>query len=124
MDAGAFVEWARVHGHLYGTTRADLDRTAAEGRDVILELDVQGMRNIKNVGIDAVSIFVAPPSIETLEQRIRARGMDSDEQITLRMKNARIELAAKDEYDYIVVNDVLDDAVTAFQRIIELERKK
>jgi guanylate kinase len=118
LDADAFVEWAMVHGNRYGTPRSELERLAAEGKDALLEVDVQGMRNVRNAGIDAVTIFIAPPSLTELERRMRARATESEDQIALRMNNAREEMAARREYDYVVTNDLLDDAVKAVEHII------
>jgi guanylate kinase len=113
-----FVEWARVHDNLYGTRRTELERVTADGKDALLELDVQGMRNVRNAGIDAITIFIAPPNIKELERRIRARGADSDSQIALRMANARDEMAARGEFDHVIVNDDLEEAVEAVRSII------
>lgn len=115
----ALVEWAHVHGNLYGTRRSELDRVTKNGFDAVLELDVQGMRNVRNAGIDAVTIFIAPPSIKELERRIRSRAMDSESQIALRMNNAREEMAARGEFDHVVVNDDLDEAVASVEAAIQ-----
>ncbi len=115
----ALVEWANVHGNLYGTRRTELARVAEGGTDALLELDVQGMRNVRNAGIDAVTIFIAPPSMNELERRIRARAADSESQIALRMNNARDEMAARGEFDYVIVNDDLDEAVASVEAVLQ-----
>ncbi len=119
---GAFVEWAEVHGHRYGTLREPLDRLLASGRDAVLQIDVQGMRSLRALGLPVVTIFLAPPSLEELERRLRDRGTESESTIRLRLENARRELAARDEYDYVVVNDVVDAAVDRLLAIVAAER--
>ena len=121
-DAGAFVEWAEVHGNLYGTLHSELDRCLATGRDVILELDVQGMRNLKSQRDDLVSVFLMPPSVEELEARLRKRGSESDETIALRVRNAAGEMAERHAFDYIVVNDKIERAASDLEAIIRAER--
>lgn len=109
--AGDFLEWAVVHGNLYGTLRSELERCLATGCDVVLELDVQGMRSLKRLRQDAVSIFLMPPSLEELESRLRGRAKDSSEEIAVRLKNAVAEIELRDEFDYVVVNDEIERAV-------------
>lgn len=120
---GAFAEWAEVHGNLYGTLRSEIDRITAEGRDALLELDVQGMRNVRRLGMDPVAVFIMAPSLEELEQRLRARGTDSEETIALRLRNAREEIAAKDEYDHVIVNVDIREAVAELEAIIRAARE-
>jgi guanylate kinase len=120
-DEGGFVEWAEVHGHLYGTLREELERCVAAGKDVVLELDVQGMRSVKRQFSDSVSVFLLPPSWEELERRLKHRGTDDPQTIALRLRNAHAELAACKEYDYIVVNDRLEQAVEDVAAIFQAE---
>lgn len=122
VSAGDFVEWAEVHGNLYGTLQEELERLTASGKDTVLELDVQGMRNLKTRGLDMVSVFVVAPSHEELERRLRSRGTDRPEVIELRLSNARNEIAARREFDYVIVNERLDEAVVDLQAIIRAER--
>lgn len=122
-EAGGFAEWAEVHGNLYGTPRAELERLMASGKDVVLELDVQGMRNIRASGLNPLTIFIMPPSLEELEQRLRQRGTDSDKAIALRLRNAESEIAARSEFDRIVINDALADAVAEFKAILAEDRR-
>lgn len=124
ISAGDFVEWAEVHGNLYGTLQSELERLTATGKDTVLELDVQGMRNMKTRGLDMVSIFVMAPSLEELERRLRSRGTDHPEVIELRLSNARDELAARREFDYVIVNDHLDEAVDDLKAIVRAERRR
>jgi guanylate kinase len=121
-EASEFVEWAEVHGHLYGTLHVELERRITSGKDVILQIDVQGMRNLKNLRPDAVAVFIMPPSLEVLEQRLRSRGTNDDRDIALRLENARREIDAANEFDYVIVNNKLDDAVADMQAIIRAER--
>lgn len=121
-EAGEFVEWAEVHGNLYGTLKSELARCVDEGKDVLLELDVQGMRNLRASGIPAVSIFLLPPSLEELERRLRTRGHDDEATIRLRMQNAGEEIAAKIEYDHALVNDDIEVTVRELKGILNAER--
>ncbi len=122
VAAGDFVEWAEVHGNLYGTLRTELERLTASGKDIILELDVQGMKNIQNADIDAVTVFIMAPSVEELGRRLRARGTDNPEVIDLRVANAPEEIAARDRFDYVIINERIDEAVADLEAIIRAER--
>jgi guanylate kinase len=124
VEAGEFVEWAEVHGNLYGTPRAQLEQKRASGKDVVIQVDVQGMRNLRRSGMAMTSVFVAPPSIEELERRLRERGADEPEAIAVRLRNAQDELAAQNEYDHVVVNDRIGQAVADFCAIIRAERRR
>ncbi len=117
-----FVEFARVHDNFYGTLREELEKRLATGSDVILELDVQGMRSLKQMSYDMVSVFLMPPSVEELESRLRSRHSDSDEAIALRLRNAEGEIALRGEYDYIVINDVIDEATEDLLAVFRAER--
>jgi len=122
LEACGFAEWATVHGHLYGTLHDELDRAIGSGKDVVLEIDVQGMRNVRKSRPDAVTVFILPPSVEVLEQRLRDRGTNDEADIALRIANARGEMAAVDEYDYVMVNDRLDAAIADMESIVRAER--
>jgi guanylate kinase len=117
-----FAEWARVHGYFYGTPRAPLERTIAQGRDILLDIDVQGARKIKRQYPDAVSIFVLPPSRRELEQRLARRGTDRKETIRKRLENARREIREIMRYDYAVENRELRRAVEEAEAIVTAER--
>ena len=121
-SADEFVEWAEVHGNLYGTLYSELDRCLDTGKDVILELDVQGMESLKEIRHDVVTVFLMPPSLEVLEDRLRKRGTDEEEVIALRLKNAGDEMAQRHGFDYIVVNDKIDQAASDLEAIIRAER--
>jgi guanylate kinase len=115
------VEWAEVHGELYGTLRSQTDRALGAGKNVLLDIDVQGGRSVRRIYSDGVMIFVLPPSLQALEERLRSRGTDSEERIRLRLENARREIEILREYDYAVVNDDLDGAVRKVVAILEAE---
>ena len=119
---GEFLEYADVFGNLYGTSRADAERLMASGKDVVLVIDVQGAGQVRAAGIPLRTVFVLPPSFEVLEQRLRGRGKDSEEAIRRRLDTARAEVAAYEDYDYVVVNDDLDACVMAMRSIILAER--
>jgi len=121
IDADEFVEWAEVHGEWYGTLRSQTDRVLQSGRNVLLDIDVQGGRSVRKIYKDGVFIFVLPPSLADLEGRLRARGTDSEDRIRLRLENARREVALVREYDYAVVNDDLEAATRKVAAIIEAE---
>jgi len=108
--AGEFLEWAEVHGNLYGTSRRWIDEQTAAGADIVLEIDWQGARQVRSLYPDAVSIFIAPPSLAILELRLQARGKDSPEVIERRLATARNELQHAAEFQYIIVNQEFTEA--------------
>ena len=122
--AGGFLEWAEVFGNRYGTGVADTERHRQAGRDVVLVIDVQGAQRVRERGVDAVSIFVLPPSYRELEQRLGRRGSADPVQLRRRLDTARREVAASGRYDYLVVNDDLDRCCAQLQSIIVAERLK
>jgi len=122
LKRGKLIEWAAVHGNLYGTPRDFVENTLQRGVDVVLSIDVQGGRAVKKTFPDAVMIFILPPSFEVLERRITRRAADLDEDIKTRLANAREELRALPQYEYVVVNDELEKAVAALGAIIAGER--
>jgi guanylate kinase len=124
LKKGKLIEWAKVHGYFYGTSRNFVEETLESGFDVVLSVDVQGGRQVKKVFPDAVTIFILPPSHEVLEQRIRRRATDPAGTIKTRLENAREELRALPEYEYVVVNDGLEEAVAALCSIVLSERHR
>jgi guanylate kinase len=124
IAAGEFLEWADVFGNLYGTSAADTDRILESGCDVVLVIDVQGARQVRERGMETVAIFVMPPSAEVLERRLRGRSKDSEEQIRRRLDVARQEVAAFAEYEYVVVNDDVAPSVERLKGIVLAERAK
>ncbi len=122
---GTFLEWAEVHDNLYGTSRQEVEKTRNTGEDIILDIDTQGAGQIKNgPATDAIFVFIAPPSWEVLESRLTSRGTESIETIHLRLQNAREEINKILFYDYIVVNDLIEDAVDMLRAIILAERSR
>lgn len=122
IQANAFIEWAEVHGNLYGTSYAAVERLMQEGTDVILDVDVQGKKNICHVFSDAISIFLLPPSMKELERRLTERGTDDENTIHLRLQNALKEMQHLQHYDFIVINDNLEKAVGDLKAIIRSAR--
>jgi guanylate kinase len=122
LKNGKLIEWAEVHGYLYGTPEAFVRERLGRGIDVVLCVDVQGGRQVRKVFPDAVTIFILPPSFEVLEQRMARRAADPADTIKTRLENAREELRALPEYEYVVVNDELEGAVGALRSIIASER--
>ena len=121
----AFLEWAEVHGNLYGTSRTAIEAQQAQGIDVFLDIDVQGARQLRDCGHPgAVFLFIAPPSWAELERRLRGRGTDPEETVQLRLRNARLEMTDAERYDYLVVNDRLDEAVDTLRAVVIAERCK
>lgn len=120
--AGEFAEWAEVHGHLYGTLHSELERGVSSGNDVLLQIDVQGMRNVSKLRPESVTVFIMPPSLEVLEKRLRKRGANDEADIALRLENAQREMAAANEFDYVVVNNDLESAIADVEGIIRAER--
>ena len=121
VDAGAFVEWAEVHGNRYGTARPSLEKATAEGADILLDIDFQGAEQLRNSDLDAVFIFILPPNMSELRKRLDARNTDDGLVIERRMKNAIGEIAEAVKFDYLVVNDVLEKAVATVGAIMKAE---
>jgi guanylate kinase len=124
-EQGIFLEWAEVHGNLYGTSRPAVLAQLETGLDVILDIDVQGAAILRrSAAIPAASLFISPPSLQELERRLRGRGTDSEETILLRLKNARMEMQAAVEYEYLIVNDRLEQAIDTLRAIVIAERSR
>lgn len=124
IAAGEFVEWADVFGQLYGTSWRELRKAQEAGQDVLLDIDVQGHRQVKRRLPEAVSVFLLPPSYRELERRLRNRHADAPEVIERRLKGARREITHWGDYDYLIVNDRLPDAATALQAVVEAARRR
>jgi guanylate kinase len=118
VRAGEFVEHARYSGRRYGTLRAELERHRADGRPVLLEIEVQGARQVRETMPEAVQLFIAPPSDDALRTRLIGRGTDTPEQVAARLETARAELDAQGEFGHVVVNDRLEDAVAELERLV------
>jgi guanylate kinase len=117
-----FLEWAEVFGHYYGTHRGILEQARAQGKDLVLDIDVQGARQLKKQIPEAVSVFVLAPSRQVLEQRLRARGEDREDVIARRLRDAAEEIRNYDSYDYVLINKDLTEAKAAMDAIIRAER--
>jgi guanylate kinase len=122
IERGEFLEWAEVHGNLYGTSRRLVQELRAAGRDVILTIDVQGAAQARVLFPDAVSVFVMPPSRETLLERLDTRGANTVDDLQLRLGNALYELAQYKNFDYVIVNDDLQSATGELAAIVIAER--
>lgn len=119
VDAGEFVEWAEVHGNCYGTLVSEVESKLQGGSSLILEIDVQGALQVKKHFPDAVLIFIKPPSLEALRQRLVGRGSETPESLELRLADASDELALADRYDDVVINDDLDLATDELVRVLD-----
>jgi len=124
IESGEMLEHAEVFGNFYGSPKGPVEAALAQGRDMLFDIDWQGGQQVRNssLGKDVVSIFVLPPSIAALEQRLRGRGQDSDTVIAGRMQKSRDEISHWAEYDYVLVNDDLDSTDAALRGIIQAER--
>ena len=118
IDAGDFLEWANVHGNLYGTLVSEV-RSRLEGASLILEIDPQGAMNVRRMMPDCVLVFIAPPSVEVLRERLIGRGSETPETLAVRLADAEQEMLTAKDYDEVVVNDNLDVAVQRFMEIMK-----
>jgi guanylate kinase len=124
VAAGIFLEHAEVHGNLYGTSGTTVQELLAQGRDVLLEIDWQGAQQIRRSKPDCVSVFILPPSRAELERRLRGRGSDSAAVIEQRLRNSREEIGHAHEFDFILINDVFDEALADLQSIVRAVRQR
>jgi guanylate kinase len=123
IDENGFLEWEENFGYYYGTPIRQFEEAVDKGLDIILSIDVKGARNVKNRFPESISVFVMPPSKEELAQRLKGRNTDQEKQVSMRLEEAKREIEAADEYDYLIVNEDLDEAVEELKGIIENERK-
>ncbi|PYS94113.1 MAG: guanylate kinase [Acidobacteria bacterium] len=121
-ERGEFLEWAVVHGHYYGTSRPVVERELACGRDVILEIDVQGAASMRQLPLDSVGVFILPPSYEVLRVRLIARKSESLDDLALRLRNARGEIEHYREFDYVILNDEVERASAQLAAIVYAAR--
>jgi guanylate kinase len=124
VQAQAFVEWAHVHNHRYGTSKKAIEDRMNHGADVVLEIDYQGALQIKQVFSNAVTIFILPPSWDELRSRLERRGEDSTAVIEVRLQNAAIEMAQANQFDFVIINEVFDRAVFDMKSIVHAQRLK
>ena len=122
VQADAFVEWANVHNHRYGTSKKAIEERIAQGADVVLEIDFQGAIQIKKVFANAICIFILPPSWEELRSRLERRAEDSAETIEVRLKNAEIEVAQVSKFDFVIINEMFDRALFDLKAIVHSQR--
>ena len=115
---GEFLEWAEFNDQLYGTTRVFVEQHLEKGQDVILDIDVQGARQVKSKMAESTAIFILPPSFQELERRLKARMLEPDDVIRRRLEIARREIHSYSDYDYIVINDVLENSISLLESII------
>lgn len=122
VATNAFVEWAHVHNHRYGTSKKAIEDRMAQGADVILEIDFQGAIQIKSIFANAIPIFILPPSWDELRSRLERRGEDAPEVIEVRMKNAAIEVAQVAKFDFVIINELFDRALFDLKAIVHAQR--
>ena len=124
VERGEFLEWAEVHGNLYGTSRGAIEALIAGGRDVVLEIDWQGALQIKTLFPNAILVFILPPSWEELKQRLTRRGEDQPEVIATRLANARIEVSQARNFDFVIINALFETALFDLKAIVHSQRLK
>lgn len=122
QEPSGFLEWAQVHNNLYGTSVHEVRFKQHQGLDILLDIDVQGAKQVLAKNPEAVSIFLCPPSVEVLSKRLQRRATETQENFVLRLRNARKEMSHAPDYKYMIVNDTLQDAITAFRSVIIAER--
>lgn len=122
--AGAFVEWAHVHGQRYGTSKKMIEERMAQGADVVLEIDYQGALQIRQMYANAVLIFILPPSWEELRSRLERRGEDAPDIIELRLQNAAIEMAHAKDFDFVIINEIFERALFDLKSVVQAQRLK
>ncbi len=121
---GNWAEWAEVHGNFYGTSAEDLNAQLEAGRDILLDIDVNGAKQIKQRFANSITIFIMPPSIEELRNRLKSRNSEPEDVIKRRIENAKGEIASKNFYDHIIINDRLEDAIEQLSSLIEQYRNR
>ena len=124
IEDGEFLEWAEVHGNLYGTSKIETEKIRAGGEDILMDVDVQGATQVRKAQPDAVTLFIMPPSFAVLEERLRGRRQDSDEVIDGRLNEARHEIHYYKDYDYVLVNDSVERTSELFKAIVLAERMR
>lgn len=124
VQRDAFLEWALVHGHRYGTSRLAIETRISQGSDIVLEIDFQGAINIKRIFSNAVLIFILPPSWEELRARLERRGEDTADVIAVRLENAATEMTQAREFDFVIINELFEKAVFDLKTIVHAQRLK
>jgi guanylate kinase len=124
VSDGAFLEWAEVHGQRYGTSAKLVDDGLQRGNDMLLDVDTQGAASVRRLRGDAVLIFILPPDFETLKKRLTGRGLESTTEIERRIRNARAEVERCTEFDYVVINESIDEALVRLEAILLAHRSR
>ncbi|MEW6089182.1 MAG: guanylate kinase [bacterium] len=124
LENNEFAEWAEVHGNLYGTPKAALEENLAKGKDVLLDIDVQGAEKIRKLYPGGLFIFIKPPSFKVLKERLESRNTEDRDSLEIRLKQAEEEMKYYTRYDYVVINEDLEEAVEELKSIIEKEKKR
>ncbi len=124
LKNGQWAEWAKVHGHYYGTSGLFLEKEVAAGRDILLDIDVQGTKQVLERYPDSIAIFIMPPSMKVLEERLRSRGTDSPADIQKRLRNAEKEISQRGLYHHVIVNDILSQAINELTDLITTYQQK
>ena len=123
-DHDDFLEWAKIHDNYYGTARKNIEDTLQKGKDLVLELDVQGVETLRTLKYQGIYIFILPPSMEELKKRLTGRGTEADSQIKQRLETGKKEIAKSRLYDYAVTNVTIDESVDTILAIIHAEKKR
>jgi guanylate kinase len=125
QQRGLFIEWAEVHGNLYGTSSSAVQAAAEQGLDIVLDIDVQGALQVKGkLGDKGILVFISPPSLEELEKRLTGRSTETDATAATRLANAKEEMKSIEKYDYVIMNDIVDHAAEVLKSIIIAERSR
>ncbi|RMG00067.1 MAG: guanylate kinase [Nitrospirae bacterium] len=122
IEKGEFLEWAEVHGNLYGTSIRWVEEKLSEGKDVLLDIDVQGALQLREKALEGVYVFILPPSIDALRDRLLKRATDAPEEINKRLENAKKEIPYYEKYDYVIINDILDKAYDELRSVVIASR--
>ena len=123
-EQGEFVEWEEIYGHCYGTSKRDIEEMTRKGYDVVLDIDTRGARNVKTIYPEAVFIFILPPSVEILKERLTKRGSETDDIIKVRFDRAMEEIQENEWYDYVVFNDIVCDSVSIIRSVYIAEKNR
>ncbi len=122
IEKGEFLEWAEVHGNLYGTSIRWVEEKLSEGKDVLLDIDVQGALQLREKALEGVYVFILPPSIDALRDRLLKRATDAPDEINKRLENAKKEIPYYEKYDYVIINDILDKAYDELRSVVIASR--
>lgn len=122
-DKGEFLECEEVFGNFYGTSANQVKKAVEDGHDIILSIDVKGARSVKEKYPECISVFIMPPTAEELASRLKKRNTDGENQVAMRLKESQKEIEASEEYDYMIINEELDEAIEELKEIIKVERK-